>query len=96
VTVDRSEPSAGSPQAAPAARAPDAWAARRTEEVLARAEAFAREAAPTPQLRALLDTATVEVYRQRAVRLLYELSPRQPAYGYLRTMLQGDGPAPSR
>jgi geranylgeranyl pyrophosphate synthase len=39
--------------------ADDVWARERTDEVLARAEAFALHAAPTPELRALLDTALV-------------------------------------
>jgi geranylgeranyl pyrophosphate synthase len=85
VTVDRSEASSVSTQPSLGARVPDAWTARRTDEVLARAEAFAREAAPTPQLRALLDTALIGL-RDQVRRFPYAFYVHLPllVYGGLR------------
>lgn len=57
--MNQPEMGAASTRAAWAATAPGAWTRQRTDEVLACAEAFALEAAPTPELRALLATALV-------------------------------------
>jgi len=64
VSVNEPGPDTPSSRAVPDTSAPDDWATRRADEVLARAEAFALDAAPTPQVRALLDTAFIGLREQ--------------------------------